>query len=100
LSHEPEFLLRVELQGLERFQAVLDILAAGRKPLNEIARAVAVDSRSITYQLQTLAALGYVERVLLLTAREASARHVRYGLGDAFMVGRVVAGPNLSRRKR
>jgi AAA+ ATPase superfamily predicted ATPase len=85
LSHEPEFLLREELHGLERFQAVLDILAGGRKPLNEIAKAVGVDSRSITYQLQTLAALGYVERVLPLTAGEAPTRHVRYGLGDAFL---------------
>lgn len=85
LSHEPEFLLREELKGLDRFQAVLDILAAGRKPLSEIAKAVAVDPRSIIYQLQTLAALGYVERVLPLTAREAPARHVRYGLGDAFL---------------
>jgi uncharacterized protein len=74
LSHEPEFLLREELKGLDRFQAVLDVLANGRKPLSEIAKAVAVDSRSITYQLQTLAALGYVERVLPLTAREAPAR--------------------------
>jgi AAA+ ATPase superfamily predicted ATPase len=85
LSHEPEFLLREELKGLDRFQAVLDILATGRKPLSEIAKAVAVDPRSIIYQLQTLAALGYVERVLPLTAREAPARHVRYGLGDAFL---------------
>jgi AAA+ ATPase superfamily predicted ATPase len=85
LSHESEFLLREELQGLERFQAVLDTLASGRKPLNEIAKAVAVDSRSITYQLQTLTALGYVERVLPLMAKDAPARHVRYGLGDAFL---------------
>jgi len=85
LSHEPEFLLREELQGLERFQAVLDTLASGRKPLNEIAKAVGVDSRSITYQLKTLTGLGYVERVLPLTSREAPARHVRYGLRDAFL---------------
>lgn len=85
LSHEPEFLLREELQGLERFQAVLDTLASGRSALSEIAKAVGVDSRSITYQLQTLTALGYVERVLPLTAKRAPARHVRYGLGDAFL---------------
>lgn len=85
LSHEPEFLLREELQGLERFQAVLDTLASGRKPLNEVARAVAVDPRSISYQIQTLTALGYVERVLPLTVKPAPARHVRYGLGDAFL---------------
>ena len=85
LSHEPEFLLREELHGLERFQAVLDTLASGRKPVKEIARSVEVDARSITYQLQTLSALGYVERVLPLTAREPAARHVRYGLRDAFL---------------
>lgn len=85
LSHEPEFLLREELQGLERFQAVLDILATGRKPLHEIAKAMGADSRSISYQLQTLTALGYAERVLPLTAQAAPARHVRYGLGDAFL---------------
>jgi len=85
LSHEPEFLLREELQGLERFQAVLDTLASGRRSLAEIAKAVGVDSRSITYQLQTLTALGYVERVLPLSASDAAVRHVRYGLADAFL---------------
>ena len=53
---------------------MLDILAGGRKPLNEIAKAVGVDSRSITYQLQTLAALGYVERILPLTAEKHRTR--------------------------
>src|SRR5207245_2917825 len=71
LSHEPEFLLREELHGLERFQAVLDTLAGGRKALHEVAKAVGVDSRSVTYQLHVLSPLGYVECVLPLTAREA-----------------------------
>ncbi len=85
LSHEPEFLLREELRGLDRYQAVLDVLARGRKPLKEIAAALSLDVRAVTYQLRTLAAMGYAERVFPLTAREAPARHVRYGLGDAFL---------------
>jgi uncharacterized protein len=85
LSHEPEFLLREELRGLERFQAVLDTLASGRKPLSEIAKAIGADPRSIVYQLQTLTALGYVERVLPMTPKASPVRHVRYSLGDPFL---------------
>lgn len=85
LSHEPEFLLREELQGLEKFQAVLDALSCGRQSLTDIARTLQIDPRGILYQLQTLTALGYAERVFPLTARKPSPKQVRYGLGDAFL---------------
>jgi len=85
LFREPEFLLREELQGLEKFQAVLDALVGRRQALREVARSLAVDPRSITYQIDTLCSLGYVERLRPLTAAKASARDVRYTLGDALL---------------
>ncbi len=85
LHREPESLLKEELQGLQKFQAVLDALSGGRLPLREIARALELDPRSITYQLDTLSALGYVQREFPLTARKPAARDVRYSLGDALL---------------
>jgi hypothetical protein len=74
LSREPEFLLREELQGLEKFQAVLDALSSCRQALRDVARSLGVDARSITYQLDTLSSLGYVEREFPLTTRKPSPR--------------------------
>ena len=85
LSREPEFLLREELHGLEKFQAVLDALSSGRQALREVALSLGVDPRSITYQLDTLSSLGYVERVFPLTTRPPSARDVRYSLKDPLL---------------
>ena len=42
LSREPEFLLREELQGLQKFQAVLDTLAVGRQSLRDVGKALGV----------------------------------------------------------
>jgi len=85
LSREPEFLLREELQGLEKFQAVLDVLSSGRQSLGDAARSLGVDSRSITYQLDMLSSLGYVDREFPLTTRKPSPKDVRYGLKDPLL---------------
>jgi uncharacterized protein len=85
LSREPEFLLREELQGLQKFQAVLDALAVGRQSLRDIGQALGLDPRAITYQLGTLMEIGYVEREFPLTQRKPSAKDVRYSLKDALL---------------
>ncbi len=85
LSREPEFLLREELRGLDKFQAVLDVLSSGRHALKDIAASIGVDARSITYQLDTLSSLGYVGREFPLTTHKPSAKDVRYCLKDPFL---------------
>jgi len=85
LSREPEFLLREELQGLQKFQAVLDALAAGRLSLRDIGKALGLDPRAITYQLGTLMDIGYVGREFPLTKRRPSPKDVRYSLKDALL---------------
>jgi AAA+ ATPase superfamily predicted ATPase len=85
LSREPEFLLREELQGLQKFQAVLDTLAVGRQSLRDIGKALGLDPRAISYQLGTLMDIGYVEREFPLTKRKPSPKDVRYSLKDALL---------------
>jgi AAA+ ATPase superfamily predicted ATPase len=85
LSREPEFLLREELQGLQKFQAVLDTLAVGRQSLTDIGKALGLDPRSIVYQLDTLVDLGYVEREFPLTKGKPSPKQLRYSMKDALL---------------
>jgi AAA+ ATPase superfamily predicted ATPase len=85
LGHEPEFLLREELRGVEVYNAVLLALAAGHTSIKTIARSSGVPERNLNYSLQQLVELGYVARRHPLTGARPAARHVRYRLDDPLL---------------
>lgn len=67
LYREADFLLREELREVTLYYAILSALAAGHTTVNAIAKEAGQDPRALSYYLQQLQELGYVERRYPLT---------------------------------
>lgn len=74
LYREADFLLREELREVTLYYAILTAIAAGRCTVQDIARQAGQDPRTLSYYLQQLIELGYVERRYPLTGEPPSAR--------------------------
>jgi AAA+ ATPase superfamily predicted ATPase len=85
LYREADFLLREELREVTLYYAILSAMAAGHSTIQEIAQQTGQDPRSLSYYLQQLTELGYVERRYPLTGEPPSARSVRYVLADPLL---------------
>ncbi len=85
LYREADFLLREELREVTIYYAILSSIAAGRSTLQDIARQAGTDPRGLSYYLQQLIELGYVERRYPLTGEPPAARSVRYDLADPLL---------------
>jgi AAA+ ATPase superfamily predicted ATPase len=85
LYREADFLLREELREITVYHAILTAIAAGHSTVQAIARQSGQDARNLSYYLQQLMELGYVERCYPLTGGPPSARSVRYELADPLL---------------
>ena len=85
LYREADFLLREELREVTLYYAVLSAMAAGHTTVHALARQAGQDPRGLSYYLQQLQELGYVERCYPLTGKPPSARSVRYDLADPLL---------------
>ena len=86
LYREADFLLREELREVTLYYAILTALAAGHTTVQAIAKQAGQDPRALSYYLQQLQELGYVERRYPLTTGEPpSARSVHYDLADPLL---------------
>lgn len=85
LAREPEFLLREELRDLAPYHSVLMALAGGKCSPAQLARSTGIEVRGLSYHLNTLVELGYVQRRYPLTEAEPSSRSVRYALDDPLL---------------
>ncbi|HKI05731.1 MAG TPA: ATP-binding protein [Thermoanaerobaculia bacterium] len=85
LYREADFLLREELREVTLYYAILTAIAAGHTAVQDIARQSGQDPRGLSYYLQQLIELGYVERRYPLTGEKPSARSVRYDLADPLL---------------
>lgn len=85
LYREADFLLREELREVTLYYAILSAIASGHSAVQDIARQAGQDPRGLSYYLQQLIELGYVERRYPLTGKPPSARSVRYDLADPLL---------------
>jgi hypothetical protein len=85
LYQEPHFLLREELREVRNYYAILLALAAGAGSAPELSRKTGVPERSLTYYLNHLIELGYLERRHPLTGARPNAREVRYRVSDPLL---------------
>ncbi|HEX4964558.1 MAG TPA: ATP-binding protein [Thermoanaerobaculia bacterium] len=85
LYREADFLLREELREVTLYHAILSALAAGHTTVHAIAGQAGQDPRALSYYLQQLQELGYVERRYPLTGEPPSARSVHYDLADPLL---------------
>lgn len=85
LAREPEFLLREELRDLIPYHAVLMGLAQGKTSPTQLARTTGIEVRALSYHLNTLCELGYVQRRYPVTGAKPKVREVRYALDDPFL---------------
>ncbi len=85
LYREADFLLREELREVTLYYAILSAIASGHSVVQDIARQSGQDPRSLSYYLQQLVELGYIERRYPLTGEAPSARSVRYDLADPLL---------------
>ena len=86
LYREADFLLREELREVTLYYAILTALAAGHTTVQAIARQTGQDPRALSYYLQQLQELGYVERRYpLSTGEPPSPRSVHYDLTDPLL---------------
>lgn len=82
LHNEPEYVLRTELTGPNRYFAILTAIAAGKTTSNEIAQAVGIDGKQISTYTKKLARLRLVEREVPITEEKATSRRGRYRIQD------------------
>ena len=85
LYREADFLLREELREVTLYYGILTAIAAGHYTVQEIARQAGQDPRGLSYYLQQLIELGYIERRYALTGEPPSARSVRYDLANPLL---------------
>lgn len=85
LAREPEFLLREELRDLAPYHSVLMALAQSKCSPAQLAKATGIDVRALSYHLNTLIQLGYVQRRYPLAEGKPSVRSVRYALNDPLL---------------
>ena len=85
LYDEPRFLLLQELGEPHRYFSLLEAIAGGRTRQNEIAQAAGLAVTSVPFYLDTLRALGLVERLVPVTETQPhKSKRGLYRLRDPF----------------
>jgi len=85
LHREPDFLLREELQEVERYHGILLAVATGDSTPALISERTGVDVRKLAYYFQQLVDLGYLRRRKPLVPGPATRRAVRYAIADPLL---------------
>ena len=84
---EPDWLLYDELRDLSTYKAILRAISRGAHTLKEISDACLIGSSNLTFHLEKLQDLRFVERrlpVTLTTAQQRRSKRGRYHLSDPF----------------
>jgi AAA+ ATPase superfamily predicted ATPase len=86
LLEEPRFLTMEELRDPVMYFSLLEILQSRRLGVTELAKRLVIDKSKLTYYLNTLMQLGYVQKVqsLELSRHKPSARG-QYRIADALL---------------
>lgn len=82
LHEEPELILRMEVDEVNRFFAILRAIARGNRARNEIANDAGIDANSSSYYLDRLEDLELIEPDYPVTADPTRSRNRRYRIGD------------------
>ncbi|MGF1571859.1 MAG: ATP-binding protein [Sumerlaeia bacterium] len=85
LFREPEFLLREELREVGNFRAVLMAVATGSLRLQEIETVTGLEKSKLSYYVNQLIELGYVQKDYPLFEGEINQRKVVYRLQDPLL---------------
>ncbi|CDK37971.1 ATP-binding protein [Halorubrum sp. AJ67] len=82
LHEEPEHILRMEIDEVNRFFAILEAIAKGNRTRNDIAGDAGIDSNSSSYYLDRLEDLKLIEPDYPVTADPTRSRKRRYRISD------------------
>lgn len=82
LHDEPETVLQMELDEVNRFFALLESMARGNRERNEIAQGAGLQSRDTSYYFDRLETLDLIERHYPVTADPTSTRRTRFRIRD------------------
>lgn len=82
LHEEPELILRMEVDEVKRFFAILQAIAKGNRTRNEIAGDAGIDANSSSYYLDRLEDLELIEPDYPVTADPTRSRKRRYRISD------------------
>lgn len=82
LHEEPELILRMEVDEVNRFFAILEAIANGNHTRNEIAGDAGIDANSSSYYLDRLEGLELIEPDYPVTADPKRSRKRRYRISD------------------
>jgi len=82
LHEEPEHILRMEIDEVNRFFAILEAIAKGNRTRNEIAGDAGIDTNSSSYYLDRLEDLQLIEPDYPVTADPTRSRKRRYRISD------------------
>lgn len=84
LHSEPETILRMELDEVNRYFAVLKSIAKGNRVRNEIINDTGIDQSSAGYYLNRLEKLHIIEKEYPVTENPRKSRKTRYQIRDQF----------------
>ena len=82
LHEEPEHILRMEIDEVNRFFAILEAIAKGNRTRNDIAGDAGIDTNSSSYYLDRLEDLKLIEPDYPVTADPTRSRKRRYRISD------------------
>lgn len=82
LHEEPELILRMEIDEVNRYFAILQAIAKGRRTRNEIAGDAGIDANSSSYYLDRLEKLKLIDPDYPVTADPTRSRKRRYRISD------------------
>ena len=82
LHEEPELILRMEVDEVNRFFAILEAIAKGNHTRNEIAGDAGINTNSSSYYLDRLEGLELIEPDYPVTADPKRSRKRRYRISD------------------
>lgn len=82
LHEEPELILRMEVDEVNRYFAILKAIAKGKRTRSEIAGEVGIEANSCSYYLDRLEALRLIEPDHPVTADPVRSRKRRYRIRD------------------
>ena len=84
LHDEPETVLRMELDEVNRYFSVLRAVARGNRERNEISQATGIESSDLSYYFDRLDTLGFLRRDVPVTADPKKTKSTRYRMDDSF----------------
>jgi AAA+ ATPase superfamily predicted ATPase len=84
LHDEPETVLRMELDEVNRYFAVLKAVAKGNRERNEISQSTGIESSDLSYYFERLDTLGFLRRDVPVTADPKKTKSTRYRMKDEF----------------